>query len=160
MVYIICHVNEAFMMWKKTFISIHYLCSFPITGKWLVVHCFMFYLLTKPWSFTVQDLQASSNEAKLFSYGISYFKPRVSKGTYINGSQQQHKYIFNQKSTYVFLIAPWTHVQEIYDQYLKVVIQRRHNGFWIYVIQIHIHWFDCSVYQELGAFIPPKLQTA
>lgn len=83
MVYIVYHVNEASMMWKNG-ISILYFCSFPMTGRWLLLHCFMFYPQIKPWSFTVQDLQASNNEAKSFSYLMSYFKPRVSKGTYIN----------------------------------------------------------------------------
>lgn len=76
---IICHVYEAFMMWKKRHLYPSCpLCSFTITGS--LLNCFIFYSQIKPWSYIL----ASDNEAKSFSYPMSYFKPRVSKGTYIN----------------------------------------------------------------------------
>lgn len=76
--YIMCHAYEAFMMWG-IFISILSICSPPITGVEIVT--LLYFPPRDEAMYTVGDLQASNNEAN--SFHMSYFKPRVSKGTYI-----------------------------------------------------------------------------
>lgn len=70
------HVNEAFMMWK-TGISVRPLLFCVVTGTWSL-------LLLLTLLYAVQGLQACSKEANSLSYHASYFKPRVSTGTYID----------------------------------------------------------------------------